>query len=204
MPVPDARPRRREPREIPDSGLRGNDAAWAPSAAMANARPVDRSSRPSRSSGRAGGSGAPGRGGIGLGGAPGGARFDQDFEYAYYQRQMIARIAANWQQIPVRGSATVVVRFTIHSNGELSAVEVETSSGQPLLDRAAHRAVVLADPMPQLPESFPRDRVGVHLLFTYGEPAADGPPTRPTRPPTRPTMRTRKAAPTVGGTATRK
>ena len=85
---------------------------------------------------------------------------------------MIARIQANWQQIPVRGRATVVVRFTIFRDGAISDAEVETSSGQSLLDRAALRAVVLAEPLPRLPESFPRDQVGVHLLFTYSQDSA--------------------------------
>lgn len=172
MPVPEARERRRPPREQPDSGLRGKDAAWARSARLAASRPLDTKSRPSRRPAPTAAESSSGAGGIGLGGAPGGARFDQDFEYAYYQRQMIARIATNWQQIPVRGKATVVIRFTVHRDGSISAAEVETSSGQSLLDRSALRAVVLAEPLPRLPESYPRDRVGVHLLFTYGSDSA--------------------------------
>ena len=168
MPVPEARPRRREPREQPDSGLRGRDAAWARSAALRSSRPIDTKSRPTRRPAPSSAPASTGTGGIGLGGEPGGARFDQDFEYAYYQRQMIARISTNWQQIPVRGKATVVIRFTVHRDGAISGAEVETSSGQELLDRAALRAVALAAPLPRLPESYPRDRVGVHLLFTYG------------------------------------
>lgn len=172
MPVPDARARRRALRpERPESGLRGRDAAWAESAPLETRRPeIDTKSRPSRpASANASRAGASA---IGLGGAPGGARFDQDFEYSFYQRQMIARIQVHWQQIPVRGEARVVIRFTIDRSGAISGAEVETSSGQSLLDRAALRAVVLAEPLPRLPDSYPRDRVGVHLLFTYGQPAA--------------------------------
>ena len=178
MPVPDARARRRAARpERPESGLRGRDAAWADSARLETRRPVDTKSRPTR---RAANSSSTSRQpaantGIGLGGAPGGTRFDQDFEYAFYQRQMIARIQANWQQIPVRGRATVVIRFTIFRDGAISDAEVETSSGQSLLDRAALRAVVLAEPLPRLPDSYPRDRVGVHLLFTYSQEANGSP-----------------------------
>lgn len=170
MPVPDARTRRRAARpERPDSGLRGRDAAWAESARLETRRPIDTKSRPARRATNpdAANRGATGNTGIGLGGTPGGTRFDQDFEYSFYQRQMIARIQANWQQIPVRGRATVVIRFTIFRDGAISGAEVETSSGQSLLDRAALRAVVLAEPLPRLPDSYPRDRVGVHLLFTY-------------------------------------
>jgi len=178
MPVPEARARRRAARpERPESGLRGRDAAWADSARLETRRPVDTKSRPSRRAANARSSSrqAEGNTGIGLGGTPGGTRFDQDFEYAFYQRQMIARIQANWQQIPVRGQATVVIGFTIFRDGAISDAEVETSSGQSLLDRAALRAVVLAEPLPRLPDSFPRDRVGVHLLFTYSQQANGSP-----------------------------
>lgn len=178
MPVPDARARRRAARpQRPESGLRGRDAAWADSARLETRRPVDTKSRPSRRPASANSSTrqAAGNTGIGLGGTPGGTRFDQDFEYAFYQRQMIARIQANWQQIPVRGRATVVIRFTIFRDGAISDAEVETSSGQSLLDRAALRAVVLAEPLPRLPDSYPRDRVGVHLLFTYSQEANGSP-----------------------------
>ncbi len=181
MPVPDARERQRAARpQRPESGLRGRDAAWADSAQLETRRPVDTKSRPTRRAApNASNQGAAGNTGIGLGGRPGGTRFDQDFEYAFYQRQMVARIQANWQQIPVRGRATVVVKFTISRDGAISGAEVETSSGQSLLDRAALRAVVLAEPLPRLPDSYPRDRVGVHLLFTYSQEAngnPDGPP----------------------------
>ena len=168
MPIPEARARRRPlPDPKPDSGLRGQDAAWADSAALRTSRPIDRSARPRRRDTAARSSTGPA--GIGLGGAPGGSLFDQDFEYAYYQRQMIARIQAKWQQIPVEGQAKVVIAFTIHRDGSISSTEVENSSGHPPLDHAARRAVILAEPFPQLPDSYPRDRVGVHLLFTYGD-----------------------------------
>lgn len=173
MPVPDARARRRAARpQRPESGLRGRDAAWADSGRLETRRPIDTKSRPSRRAASAtSASRAAANTGIGLGGTPGGTGFDQDFEYAFYQRQMIARIQANWQQIPVRGKATVVIRFTIFRDGAITDAEVETSSGQSLLDRAALRAVVLAEPLPRLPDSYPRDRVGVHLLFTYSQEA---------------------------------
>ena len=184
MPVPDARERRRAARpQRPESGLRGRDAAWADSARLETRRPVDTKARPSRSAAADASNGAAGNTGIGLGGRPGGTRFDQDFEYAFYQRQMISRIQANWQQIPVRGRATVVIRFTISRDGAVSGAEVETSSGQSLLDRAALRAVVLAEPLPRLPDSYPRDQVGVHLLFTYSQDAGGNPEGPPAETP---------------------
>jgi len=150
IPMPDA-PEKKTPRwEKPkqDSGLRGADAASAESATLQARSP------------------APG---LGLGGPGGGGAFDQDFEYAYYVQQMLGRIHQHWQRTPVRGTTVVIVRFTILKDGSVDNVEIEQSSGVAILDRGSMRAVLLAAPMPPLPNSYPRDRVGVHLRFTYGE-----------------------------------
>ena len=150
LPLPDApektKPRWEKPKQ--DSGLRGADAASAESASVQTRER------------------APG---LGLGGASGGSAFDQDFEYAYYVQQMLGRIHQHWQRTPVRGTAVVIVRFTILKDGSVSDVEIEQSSRVSILDRSSMRAVMLADPMPPLPNSYPRDHVGVHLRFTYSD-----------------------------------
>jgi periplasmic protein TonB len=146
IPLPDAKVRKNAPEPKPDSGLRGADAASADSAPLAN---------------------GPNLPGLGLGGAGGGSPFDQDFEYAYYVQQMLSRIHHKWQRTAVRGTAVVIVRFTIARDGRVLDASVETSSGVAILDRSSLRAVMLADPMPPLPNSYPRDQVGVHLRFTY-------------------------------------
>ena len=138
------KPRWEKPKQ--DSGLRGADAASAESAALKS---------------------NPGAPGLGLGGVGGSSAFDQDFEYAYYAQQMLGRVHQHWQRTPVRGTAVVIVRFTILKDGSVRDVEIEQSSRLSVLDRGAMRAVMLADPMPPLPNSYPRDRVGLHLRFTY-------------------------------------
>jgi TonB family protein len=148
LPMPDAPVRKKPEEKKADSGLRGADAASKPSAALATA------------------AGPPG---LGLGGAGGGSPFDQDFEYAYYVQQMLAKISQHWQRTAVRGTAVAVVRFTILRDGRIQGAEIETSSGLTILDRSALRAVVLSDPLPPLPNSYPRDQVGVHLRFTYSD-----------------------------------
>jgi protein TonB len=147
IPDPDARPAKKVPEPKPDSGLRGADAASAASAQLAP--------------------GGPNLPGLGLGGSGGGSPFDQDFEYAYYVQQMLARIHQRWQRTAVKGTAVVIVRFTIQRDGHILDASVETSSGISILDRSSLRAVMLADPLPPLPNSYPRDQVGVHLRFTY-------------------------------------
>ena len=150
IPEPDApvakKPRWKRIEE--DTGLRGKTAATGQSAKLRS---------------------APGAPGLGLGGAGGGSAFDQDFEYAYYVQQMLSRIHRHWQRTAVRGTTHVIVRFTIMKDGSVHDAEIEQSSGVSILDRGALRAVMLADPMPPLPNSYPKDRVGVHLRFTYSD-----------------------------------
>jgi TonB family protein len=146
IPSPDAKVAKKPAEPKPDSGLRGADAASAPSAQLA---------------------GGPALPGLGLGGTGGGSPFDQDFEYAYYVQQMLTRIHQKWQRTAVRGTAVVIVGFTIARDGRILDANVETSSGVAILDRSSLRAVMLADPLPPLPNSYPRDQVGVHLRFTY-------------------------------------
>jgi TonB family protein len=149
LPMPDAPERRskKSNQKRRSSGLIGRDSASAPSAQLK-------------------GVGVPG---LGLGGSGGGSAFDQDFEYSYYVQQMLARINQHWQRVPVRGQAVVLVEFTIFKDGHLENVQIEQSSGIAMLDRAAERAVLLANPLPMLPNSYPRDRVGVHLQFLYSD-----------------------------------
>jgi periplasmic protein TonB len=148
IPMPDARTTKKTPAKPQDSGLHGPDAASAPSAKLPQ---------------------APDLPGLGLGGGGGGSPFDQDFEYSYYIRQMLAKINEHWQRTAVRGTAIVVIRFTIGRDGRVIDAAVENSSGLSILDRASLRAVMLADPLPPLPNSYPRDQVGVHLRFTYSD-----------------------------------
>ena len=148
VPMPDAKERRRKPKpKKPESGLIGRDAAAADSARLKAATITP---------------------GLGVGGA-GGSGFDQDFEYSYYVQQMFGRIFQHWQRVPVRGKTYTVIRFTIMRDGRLQDIQIERSSGVPQLDRAASRAVYLSDPLPPLPQSYPRDRVGVHLRFEYSD-----------------------------------
>ena len=66
---------------------------------------------------------------------------------------MIERIRSNWDQHA--DPAAVTVRFTIERDGTITEPSVEKSSGNPALDIAAQRAVVIARQLPPLPGSFP-------------------------------------------------
>jgi TonB family protein len=113
--------------------------------------------------------GARGQGfGLSSGGGPGvaGTLDVGDFCCPEYLVTMISRIRANWRQSQnVTGLATV--KFTIRRDGVLQDIELEQSSGFPIADLAAQRAVVLTKQLPPLPDRFPNPTLTVHLHFQY-------------------------------------
>jgi TonB family protein len=57
------------------------------------------------------------------------------------------------------------VYFQIQRNGDVDKVEMEKSSGDPLIDQLELRAVKLSAPFPPLPEGYGEDYLGVHYDF---------------------------------------
>jgi TonB family protein len=113
--------------------------------------------------------GARGQGfGLSTGGGPGvGSTLDvADFCCPDYLATMVARIKANWRENQnVTGLATI--KFTIDRNGGLRDIVLEQSSGFPIADLAAQRAVILTKQLTPLPDSFPNPNLTVHLHFQY-------------------------------------
>jgi protein TonB len=93
----------------------------------------------------------------------------EDFPFAYYLTSMKRKIAALWT---VPGTATSEekfcrVYFQVGRSGGITALSIETSSGNFLFDQAALRAVTQANPLPPLPDGFPDSYLGVHFSFAY-------------------------------------
>jgi len=113
--------------------------------------------------------GARGEGfGLSSGGGPGtGSRLDvANFCCPDYLITMTERIRANWNQ-KQNASGEAVVRFTIQRDGTLTNVALEQSSGSPVLDLAAQRALAVTRQIPALPAQYPDSTLGVHLTFVY-------------------------------------
>ena len=59
------------------------------------------------------------------------------------------------------------MKYTILRSGQITAIEVETSSGNPILDLASQRALVNTRSLAPLPPAFPEPELPVHLTFNY-------------------------------------
>ena len=97
-----------------------------------------------------------------------------DFEFTYYLVLVRNKIAGNWA--PPAGLSTggnpvrAVVYFRVGRGGEISAMRLETASGQDVFDRSAVRAVTLSDPLPPLPLGFAGGELGIHFGFEWESP----------------------------------
>jgi TonB family protein len=113
--------------------------------------------------------GARGQGfGLSTGGGPGsGSTLDvADFCCPEYVATMVERIRSVW--VWRQGTTgQVLVKFTIQRDGRTTDYAVERSSGSPVLDLAALRAVAQTRSLPPLPAQFPNPTLTVHLHFEY-------------------------------------
>jgi TonB family protein len=152
----------------------GAKPAKAASAAVKQAPDEARGRTPTRGKETAEGSavavtGARGQGfGLSTGGGPGaGARLDvADFCCPDYLLTMLARIKAGWNEHQNITGLTII-KFMIQRDGTLRDITLEQSSGFPIADLNAERAVILAKQLPPLPNAFPNPTLTVHLNFQY-------------------------------------
>ena len=89
-----------------------------------------------------------------------------DFPFAWYLRQVEGKISERWEGRAQDGSQPHVV-FEIGRDGKVRALAVEKSSGNPLYDQAALRAINDAMPFPPLPQDFKEPFLRIHLGFNY-------------------------------------
>jgi len=133
-----------------------------------------RGSTPTRGAQKTAGSAiadTPARGlgfGLSSGGGPGsGSTLDvADFCCPEYIGTMMTMIKRAWNASQGSTGLTVV-KFTIQRNGQITDAQVEQSSGSPILDNAALRAVLLTRTLPPLPDGYPNATLGLHLHFKY-------------------------------------
>jgi len=101
------------------------------------------------------------------GGAGGGSTLDvANFCCPDYIATMAERIRSAWN-INQGAVGHVFIKFTIQRDGTLTNVTVDQSSGNPLLDNAAQRAVLMTRKLNPLPDAFTNPTLGVRLDFNY-------------------------------------
>ncbi len=94
-------------------------------------------------------------------------RFEgQDVPHDAYLGSVVRRVSGQWLKprtgLPPRPAR---IYFEIERTGRLSSVRIEQSSGVASFDRAALRAIRLAEPLPLLPPAYPHRSLKVHFDF---------------------------------------
>jgi protein TonB len=84
----------------------------------------------------------------------------------WYLASVTQRIWTIWvQQVKTGMAQPAVVSFTIQADGSVSDVDLIQSSGAPLLDLAAKRAVFSAAPFLPIPKNYGTNRITIQGIF---------------------------------------
>jgi TonB family protein len=95
----------------------------------------------------------------------------QDLQYTSYLRGLKQRIEEGWEypetarREGIQGQ--LLMRFTIMKSGRVTDVEVLKSSGYPMLDNAAKKALFDASPFNPLPDNWKQDAFTITGNFIY-------------------------------------
>jgi TonB family protein len=82
-----------------------------------------------------------------------------------YVGEMVNRINQNWNARQSGG--VTIMRFTIQRDGRITDISVAQSSGYPMQDYLAQRALLAVNPLPPLPQAYPNPTLIVNLNFEY-------------------------------------
>jgi len=85
--------------------------------------------------------------------------------YGYYLAIIRERVGSNWQWPSTGKRCKAMVYFRILEDGRVEDLKIEKSSGDPLYDQSALRAVMLSVPFPPLPEELSKKGLRVHFEF---------------------------------------
>lgn len=109
----------------------------------------------------------------GLSTPSGSLSFDtKGFDWGPYARRIYWIIWSNWHSrmppaIYTGLKGAVTVRFVIQKDGSVTGIRILASSDIPAYDSAATLALEASDPLPPLPDNFPKEHEGVTGRFLY-------------------------------------
>lgn len=159
MPVPDARVR---PRPTPTPRAPAATASRTTPARAGRGAEAQQGSTRVETGARGMGFGLSSGGG----GGTGGYLDVQNFCCPEYLQDMIERVRRNWAQ-QQDSTGTVLMKFTVQRDGQITGVETERSSNFAALDLASQRALLLTGRLQPLPPAFPDNHLTIHMYFEY-------------------------------------
>jgi len=92
---------------------------------------------------------------------------NKNFKFSYYTNAIVKKISKYWQWSSSISACRAVVYFKINRRGYATDIKIKESSGDDVFDQNAIRAVELASPFPELPESYNENNLGVYFEFKF-------------------------------------
>jgi TonB family protein len=95
-----------------------------------------------------------------------------EFDCSLYCGMLQDKLAGQWAPPAVssQGPVQAVIGFTIHRDGSVSNIVLDSASNDFYFNQAAMRAVLLAAPLPPLPRSLNSSTLRVHMTFAWTPP----------------------------------
>jgi len=96
---------------------------------------------------------------------------DTAFDSPFYINLILTKVTNNWLN-PIPGTRTrlqTVVYFRILRDGKVKDLKVHNSSGSPIFDSSALKAITLSQPFPPLPDEYKTDHLGIYFEFEHSQ-----------------------------------
>lgn len=94
-----------------------------------------------------------------------------DFPYQWYLNAVRLKIDNKWSRLDIQLISgeikKTIIKFKILRNGKIDDVKIEKSSGYPIFDNTALKAILSSNPLPPLPKEFLEEYLSIHFHFGF-------------------------------------
>ena len=104
----------------------------------------------------------------------------QGVDFGPYLARVLQEVKQNWYALipesampPIMKKGKLAIEFVILKNGSVAAMQLDASSGDTALDRAAWGGITHSNPFPPLPKEFTGPNLGLRFYFYYNPDKAD-------------------------------
>ncbi len=101
-------------------------------------------------------------------------------DFGPYLARVLQEVKGNWYRLippsampPIMKKGKLAIEFVILKDGKVSNMQLDASSSDTALDRAAWGGITASNPFPPLPKEFPGQYIGLRFYFYYNPDKTD-------------------------------
>jgi len=101
-------------------------------------------------------------------------------DFGPYLARVLQEVKQNWYRLipdsampPIMKKGKLSIQFVILKDGKVSGMQLNVTSGDTALDRAAWGGITASNPFPPLPREFPGQYIGLRFNFYYNPDKSD-------------------------------